>query len=184
MYLLLPWTVGNLEVGGALTVIVLSHFISLSTGLSVSSIATNRTVGAGGAYYMISRSLGAPAGAAIGIPLFFAQAMSVSFYAVGFAESMIHLMPETLGHSTLDLLLDPRVLGTLTSIAMCIVVLRSAEAALKVQYIVMAAIILSLISIFAGGTSRELSDVEWVLSAKWPTRSGASIFRSLRSFRL
>ena len=54
MYLLLPWTVGNLGLAGALAVIVLSHFISLSTGLSVSSIATNRTVGAGGAYYMIS----------------------------------------------------------------------------------------------------------------------------------
>ena len=94
MYLLLPWTVGHLGLAGALAVVILSHFISLSTGLSVSSIATNRTVGAGGAYYMISRSLGAPAGAAIGLPLFFAQAMSVSFYAVGFAESMIHLMPQ------------------------------------------------------------------------------------------
>ncbi|MEE2786172.1 MAG: amino acid permease [Myxococcota bacterium] len=164
MYLLLPWTVGHLGLAGALAVIVLSHFISLSTGLSVSSIATNRTVGAGGAYYMISRSLGAPAGAAIGLPLFFAQAMSVSFYAVGFAESMIHLMPPTFNHPILDLFIDPRVLGTLTSIALIVVAMRSAEAALKVQYVVMAAIVLSLISIIAGGTERSWSDIEWFLT--------------------
>ena len=52
------------------------------------------TVGAGGAYFMISRSLGGPAGAAIGIPLFFAQALSVTFYIVGFAESVLLLFPE------------------------------------------------------------------------------------------
>ena len=56
MYLRLGWVVGNAGLAGALLIIVLSHVISLITGLSVSSIATNRTVGAGGAYFMISRS--------------------------------------------------------------------------------------------------------------------------------
>ena len=38
MYLLLPWTVGNLGLGGALLVITLAHIISLSTGLALSLI--------------------------------------------------------------------------------------------------------------------------------------------------
>jgi amino acid permease len=80
--------VGNAGLAGALLIVVLAHFISVITGLSVSSIATNRTVGAGGAYFMISRSLGGPAGAAIGIPLFLAQALSIAFYIVGFVESL------------------------------------------------------------------------------------------------
>ena len=80
--------VGNVGLGGALADHCDVALHLLSTGLSVSSIATNRTVGAGGAYYMISRALGAPAGAAIGIPLFFAQALSVAFYVKGFTESI------------------------------------------------------------------------------------------------
>lgn len=99
MYLRLGWVVGNAGLAGALAIVLLAHLISVITGLSVSSIATNRTVGAGGAYFMISRSLGGPAGAAIGIPLFFAQALSIAFYVVGFTESLGVLSPG----------LDPRI---------------------------------------------------------------------------
>ena len=88
MYLRVGWVTGQLGLLGAIAVILLAHLITVATGLSVSSIATNRTVGAGGAYNIISRSLGAPAGAAIGIPLFLAQALSVAFYVVGFTESI------------------------------------------------------------------------------------------------
>ncbi len=150
MYLRFGWVVGNVGLGGALLVVLISHLISTTTGLSVSSIATNRTVGAGGAYFMISRSLGAPAGASIGIPLFFAQALSVTFYVVGFVEALGYLLPETTGNVVFDFLLDPRVLGTATNLALCLIAAKSAEAAIKAQYVVMAAIILSLFSFFAG----------------------------------
>ncbi|MCA9539177.1 MAG: hypothetical protein KC620_09850 [Myxococcales bacterium] len=161
MYLRFGWVVGNAGLGGALIIVVISHVISLTTGLSVSSIATNRTVGAGGAYYMISRSLGAPAGAAVGIPLFFAQALSVTFYVVGFTESLGYLLPKTLGHPLLDLLLDPRVLGTATCLMLCAVALRSAEAAIKLQYVVMAAIGLSLIAFFGGRAAEPPTEITW-----------------------
>ena len=94
MYLRLGWVVGNAGLAGALLIVLLAHLISVVTGLSVSSIATNRTVGPGGAYFMISRSLGGPAGAAIGIPLFFAQALSIAFYVVGFVESLSMLFDD------------------------------------------------------------------------------------------
>ena len=57
MYLRFGWVVGNAGLGGALLIVAISHVISLTTALSVSSIATNRTVGAGGAYHDY-RSLG------------------------------------------------------------------------------------------------------------------------------
>ena len=150
MYLRFGWVVGHAGLLGALFIVALAHLISLSTGLSVSSIATNRTVGAGGAYYMISRSLGAPAGAAVGIPLFFAQALSVTFYVVGFTESLSYLLPATHDHPLLNLLLDQRTLGTLTCLGLLALSLKSAEAAIKTQYVVMAAIGLSLVSFFLG----------------------------------
>ncbi len=174
MYLRFGWVVGNVGLAGALIIVALAHVISFATGLSVSSIATNRTVGAGGAYYMISRSLGAPAGAAVGIPLFFAQALSVTFYVVGFTESLDYFF-RSIGFApqdpTLSFLLDPRVLGTVTCAAMALVAMKSAEAALKVQYVVMAAIILSLVSFAAGSSSAAPENIQW-----WATEPDSASF--------
>ena len=87
MYLRLGWVVGNAGLLGTIGVILIAHIISISTGLSVSSIATDKKVKAGGIYYMLSRSLGLPIGGAIGIALFVATALSIAMYIVGFAES-------------------------------------------------------------------------------------------------
>jgi len=176
MYLLLPWVVGNVGLGGALAIIVIAHLISTITGLSVSSIATNRTVGAGGAYYMISRSLGAPAGAAVGIPLFFAQALSVAFYVVGFTESLLYLLPDDLGHPVLNWFINGRVIAIGTIVLLAALALKSAEAAIKVQYVVMGAIGLSLISIFASGVSMTTGDITWFPDAQTKAQIGARPF--------
>ena len=151
MYLRFGWVVGNAGLGGALLIVTVSHLISLATGLSVSSIATNRTVRTGGAYYMISRSLGAPAGAAIGIPLFLGQALSVTFYVVGFTESLEPLFPN----------LNERLVGACTVVVLTALSLKSAEAAIRVQYVIMGAIGLSLVSMMAGGSPPDDHDVAW-----------------------
>ena len=154
MYLLLPKVTGQAGLGGTLIIVVVAHVISFATGLSVASIATNRTVGAGGAYFMISRSLGAPAGAAIGIPLFFAQALSVTFYIVGFTQALLPLLPPGSGW------MAPWI-STGTNIVLTGISLKSADLAIKAQYVVMAAIGVSLVSFF-GGTSEEYPHaIEW-----------------------
>ncbi|MCB9542275.1 MAG: hypothetical protein H6703_07500, partial [Myxococcales bacterium] len=91
----------------------------------------------------------------IGIPLFFAQALSVTFYVVGFVEALGYLLPKSTGNAALDVLLDPRVLGTLTNVLLALIAARSAEAAIKAQYVVMAAIGVSLVSFFGGAFSGE-----------------------------
>ncbi len=151
MYLRMGWVVGNSGLAGALIIVGVSHVISFATGFSIASISTNRTVGAGGAYFMISRSLGAPAGAAIGIPLFLGQALSVTFYVVGFTESLTQLNPA----------IDPRLAGTITVVTLTLVSLKSTDLALKVQYFVMAAIALSLGSFFLGGSPAPPAHIEW-----------------------
>lgn len=151
LYLRMGWVVGNAGLVGALLIIGLSHLISFSTGLSVASIATNRTVGTGGAYFMISRSLGPSAGAAIGIPLFLAQALSITFYIVGFTESLAPLLPQV----------DQRLLGTITCVVLMLISWKSANLAIKVQYFVMAAIGLSLVSFFLGTGGSEVEVTYW-----------------------
>ena len=152
MYLRLGWVVGNSGLVGTIIIILIAHVISVTTGLSVSSIATDKKVKAGGIYYMLSRSLGLPIGGSIGIALFVATALSIAMYIVGFAESF----NSVIGLNTLDMpaverVNNLRITGTITLIIVCTIALVSTSLAIKTQYYILGAIVLSLISIFAGG---------------------------------
>ncbi len=93
MYLRVGWLVGNLGLLYTLSIVVLANLVTLTTTLSFSSIATNKRIGIGGAYNIISRNLGLEIGGAIGLPLFLSQAFSVTLYAFGLAESMRIIWP-------------------------------------------------------------------------------------------
>ena len=140
MYLRFGWVVGNVGLMGTLFIVSISTLITFLTGLSISAIATDQHVRVGGAYYMISRSLGIESGGAVGIPLFLAQALSVALYTVGFAESLATLLPQV----------DQRTIGVVTTLAVALVALKSAKAAIRLQYVIMGAIVLSLISLVVG----------------------------------
>ncbi len=99
---------------------------------------------------MISRSLGGSAGAAIGIPLFFAQALSIAFYVVGFAESLSTLVGD----------LDPRIAASAICVILTLISLKGADLAIRTQYFVMAAIGLSLLSFFLGRTPEPPTEVQ------------------------
>lgn len=52
----------------------------------------NVIVFTGGAYYLISRSLGPEFGGSIGLIFAFANAVAVAMYVVGFAETVVELL--------------------------------------------------------------------------------------------
>lgn len=88
MYLRSGWLVGHLGLTQVILIVILANVITIITTLSFSSVATNIKVGVGGAYYIISRSLGLEIGGAIGLPLFLAQVFSVTLYSFGLAECL------------------------------------------------------------------------------------------------
>ncbi len=135
MYLRLGWVVGNGGLLGGLLVIGVALAITTATGLSLSSIATNSRLGAGGPYAIISRSLGLEIGGSVGVPLFLSQALAVTMYIFGFREGWLWVFPS---HSPLAV--DLVVFGVVFGIAY-----RSASLAFRIQYLVMAIIGLSLV---------------------------------------
>jgi len=165
MYLRFGWVVGNVGLVGTLIIVTLSTSITFLTSLSISAIATDRVVRAGGAYYMISRSLGIETGGAVGIPLYFAQALSVALYTIGFAESVVR----TFGH------LNQLYVALATTIFVAVVAITSASVAIRTQYVIMAAIALSLVS-FALGDPGNLTTIELVGSGKEPFWSVFAVF--------
>ncbi len=140
LYLRTGWVVGNVGLVGALAIIILANLITLATALSVSSVATNMEVGPGGAYYIISRSLGVEIGAAIGLPLFLAQAFSITLYAYGLAESLQYVWPD----------LPQMPVAALTVLLVALLAARGAGVALRLQLPIMAAIVLSVVVFFFG----------------------------------
>ncbi len=140
MYLRFGWVVGQVGLWLSLLIVLMANGITLITAFSFSAIATNTRVGVGGAYFMISRSLGPEIGGAIGIPLFFSQVLSVTLYAFGLAESLRFVWPAI----------------PVQGAAFCIILLvgflayRGAGAALKLQLPILLLIILSLLAL-AGG---------------------------------
>lgn len=146
MYMRLGWVVGNAGLIGAIIIIVIAHVIAVTTGLSVSSVATDKKIGAGGIYYVLSRSMGVPIGGSIGIALYVGTAFSIALYLIGFSESF---------NAYFDLgmtINDFRLTGTIALIALTALALISTSFALKAQFFILAAIVVSLVSIFFGST--------------------------------
>ena len=146
MYLRMGWVVGNAGLFGSFIIVVIAHVISVSTGLSVSSIATDKKVGPGGIYYILSRSMGIPIGGAIGIALYIGTALSIALYLIGFAESF----NAYLGFAT-DIN-GLRLSGSVALLVLTIIALISTSIAIKTQLFIFIAIIVSLVSIFLGST--------------------------------
>lgn len=141
MYLRFPWVLGSVGLAQTLLIVSLSIAITFLTGLSIAAMATNMKVGGGGAYFMISRTLGLEVGAAVGLPLFLAQALGIAFYTVGFTELIVSYYPA----------LSPPAVGVATLMALTVLAYVSADLALKSQFVILTILTLSLASLFLGG---------------------------------
>jgi amino acid transporter len=142
MFLRFGMVVGNTGILRAVTLVLMAKFITLLTALSLSAMATNTRVRGGGAYYLISRSLGIEFGGAIGVVFYLSQAASVALYVMGFTEALLSVVP--------SLAAAPVATATVVNVAVFICVLIGAGWTIKVQYGILAILFLSILS-FAFG---------------------------------
>ncbi|KAF5021510.1 hypothetical protein F66182_6453 [Fusarium sp. NRRL 66182] len=86
MFLRFGLIIGKIGFTGILGLLVTAYSIDLLTTLSLSAIASNGEVKGGGAYYLISRSLGPEFGGSIGILFYLAQVLNASMNVVGLID--------------------------------------------------------------------------------------------------
>ncbi|HUX96437.1 MAG TPA: hypothetical protein VMV47_11965 [Bacteroidales bacterium] len=144
MYLRMPMISGEAGLIGTLGIIIVAHIISITTGLSVSSIATDKRVKEGGTYYIISRSLGLPIGGTLGLALFVGLSFCVSLYLIGFSESFLGYFDMPMNINNI------RITGSIILLVVTIVTFISTSLAIKTQYLIMLTISLSILSILFG----------------------------------
>jgi solute carrier family 12 (potassium/chloride transporter), member 4/6 len=140
MYLRFGWVLGHLGLGKTFLVLLLANGITFITALSLSAVATNGRVGVGGAYYLISRSLGLEIGGAIGFPLFLCQVSLVALHSFGLAESLRLVWPDV----------PLQAAAIVIILAVGALAFRGAGVALRTQIPVMVLIGLSLLALAVG----------------------------------
>uniref|UniRef100_A0A4W6CBW2 Solute carrier family 12 member 3 n=1 Tax=Lates calcarifer TaxID=8187 RepID=A0A4W6CBW2_LATCA len=135
--------------GLGIVVIALSCVVTTITGLSMSAICTNGVVRGGGAYYLISRSLGPEFGGSIGLIFAFANAVAVAMYVVGFAETVVELLKD---HSALmvDEINDIRIIGCITVVLLLGISVAGMEWEAKAQIVLLIILLVAIVNVFVG----------------------------------
>ena len=88
MFLRFGLILGQSGLLGMMGMLVMAYFINLITTLSISAIATNGRISGGGAYYLISRSLGPEFGGSIGIVFYLGLVFNTGMNAVGLIDCL------------------------------------------------------------------------------------------------
>ncbi|XP_032556108.1 solute carrier family 12 member 1 isoform X2 [Chiroxiphia lanceolata] len=149
LFIRLSWIVGQAGIGLGVIVIALSVVVTTLTGISMSAICTNGVVRGGGAYYLISRSLGPEFGGSIGLIFAFANAVAVAMYVVGFAETVVELLKES-DTLIVDESNDIRIIGTITVVCLLGITAAGMEWEAKAQVILLIVLLVAIANFFIG----------------------------------
>uniref|UniRef100_A0A673CJT9 Solute carrier family 12 member 3-like n=1 Tax=Sphaeramia orbicularis TaxID=375764 RepID=A0A673CJT9_9TELE len=130
-------------------IILMSTVVTSVTALSVSAIATNGRVVSGGAYFMISRSLGPEIGGPIGVVFSFANALACALNTVGFAEEVQALLKD-FDVVMVDEVNDIRIIGVITVTLLLLISLAGMEWESKAQILFFIVLLVSFTNYFVG----------------------------------
>ncbi|XP_068163763.1 solute carrier family 12 member 6-like isoform X2 [Antennarius striatus] len=158
LFLRLTWVVGSAGVLQGLCIVFICCCCTMLTAISMSAIATNGVVPAGGAYFMISRSLGPEFGGAVGLCFYLGTTFAGALYILGAIEILLMYMapkaaifeskePEGEGAAMLN---NMRVYGSICLLLMSLLVFVGVRYVNKLASIFLACVIVSIISIYIG----------------------------------
>ncbi|XP_051825762.1 solute carrier family 12 member 7 isoform X1 [Antechinus flavipes] len=158
LFLRLTWIVGTAGILESLIIVSMCCTCTMLTAISMSAIATNGVVPAGGSYYMISRSLGPEFGGAVGLCFYLGTTFAGAMYILGTIEIFLtYISPSAAIFHSEDvegeagaMLNNMRVYGTCTLALMAMVVFVGVKYVNKLALVFLACVILSILAIYAG----------------------------------
>uniref|UniRef100_A0AAQ4P0I8 Solute carrier family 12 member 7a n=1 Tax=Gasterosteus aculeatus aculeatus TaxID=481459 RepID=A0AAQ4P0I8_GASAC len=153
LFLRLTWIVGTAGILGTFAIVSMCCICTLLTAISMSAIATNGVVPAGGSYYMISRSLGPEFGGAVGLCFYLGTTFAGSMYILGTIEILlIYIIPNptVFPESESSMSNNMRVYGTCCLLLMALVVFVGVKYVNKLALVFLACVVLSIMATYAG----------------------------------
>ncbi|XP_049328525.1 solute carrier family 12 member 10, tandem duplicate 1 isoform X7 [Astyanax mexicanus] len=149
LFLRLSWITSQAGIILTWVIIFMSVLVTSVTCLSVSAISTNGKVSSGGAYFMISRTLGPEMGGPIGVVFSFANALGCALNTVGFAETVRDLLIEY-NSVMVDSINDVRIIGTITVTSLLLISLAGMEWESKTQILFFLVLMVTFANYFVG----------------------------------
>ncbi|XP_041925093.1 solute carrier family 12 member 4-like isoform X2 [Alosa sapidissima] len=154
LFLRLTWVVGCAGVLQALCIIFICCCCTLLTAISMSAIATNGVVPAGGSYFMISRSLGPEFGGAVGLCFYLGTTFAGAMYILGAIEILLlYIAPSVALFKGSDasseqtaMLNNMRLYGSLCLLLMSLLVFVGVKYVNKLASVFLACVVISILS--------------------------------------
>eukprot|EP00731_Ephydatia_muelleri_P026278 Em0018g378a len=155
LFIRLPWAVGEAGVGECFLIMFICCLCAFLTTISLSAIATNGVVPAGGPYFLISRNLGPEFGGSAGLVFYFGNTFAAALYMLGSIELLVvYIAPQM---AIFEPLTDPdvlynnmRVYGTILLILTAIIVFFGVKFISIVGVVSMVMVLLACLAIYAG----------------------------------
>lgn len=155
LFLRTGFVVGHAGLLQGLVMVVVAYTIISLTILSICAISTNGAIQGGGAYYMISRSLGPEFGGSIGLMFFLAKVFACGEYVLGLVEAILDVFgsePELAGSAGVRVLPQGywySVLYSSVILLLCLIVcLVGAKIYSRTAFVILIVVTVSLLSVF------------------------------------
>ncbi|XP_058809143.1 solute carrier family 12 member 4 isoform X2 [Phymastichus coffea] len=156
LFIRLTWVVGTAGAIQGFFIVFTCCCVTMLTAISMSAIATNGVVPAGGSYFMISRSLGPEFGGAVGMLFYTGTTLAAAMYIIGAVEIVLTYMApwaSIFGDFTKDqniMFNNFRVYGTCLLAVMGLIVYVGVKFVNKFAAVALACVIFSIIAVYVG----------------------------------
>lgn len=156
LFIRLTWVVGTAGAVCGFLIVLTCCCVTMLTAISMSAIATNGVVPAGGSYFMISRSLGPEFGGAVGMLFYTGTTLAAAMYIVGAVEIVLTYMAPGLsifGDFTKDaeaMYNNFRVYGSGLLVVMGLIVFLGVKFVNRFATVALACVIFSIIAVYIG----------------------------------
>jgi len=151
LFLRVSWMVGQCGLVEALAIVLLGNMVTSITALSMSAVATNGLIKAGGVYYMISRSLGPEFGGSIGLIFTIANSIAVATYIIGFVNSLQDFLFNYFEVTMIDRSVnDIRAVGTAVLVFLLVLAIVGMDWVTKVQFALWILLMISQVDMVIG----------------------------------